>query len=370
MRDYTARWFAGRLLQPVKFPALVIAGLALLPSWAAVRAADDSAPWWAYGYSGPPAPGEKATLGEPSTAAVRSGEQLAELQRPRRIEGSERTHSLIEIRNRRDVVDWFPEDHPTMPVVVKHGSPGLGDAAYGCALCHMPTGKGRPENAPVSGLPPAYFIRQLRDFRDGLRRSSEPRKANALRMTSLAQAMTDEEMTEAAEYYARLPATPWVRVIETELVPQVKATSSRLFLPVPDAPKEPLGMRILEVPEEVEQFELANPRSGLLAYVPVGSIAKGEVLVTTGGATVVKGETIPGRTIACITCHGPDLRGLNDAPPIAGRSPSYLVRQLYDVKQGTRKSPLSLTMLPVVAQLTNEDYVNIAAYVSSRGAGP
>lgn len=79
---------------------------------------------------------------------------------------------------------------------------------------------------------------------------------------------------------------------------------------------------------------------------------------------------LAGRLLACITCHGPDLRGLNDAPPIAGRSPSHLVRQLYDVKQGTRRSPLSLTMLPVVAQLTNEDYVNIAAYVSSRSAGP
>ena len=127
-------------------------------------------------------------------------------------------------------------------------------------------------------------------------------------------------------------------------------------------------MRIVETPDDVEQFELANPRSGLLAYVPVGSIKKGEDLVTTGGARVVNGETIPGKTIACTICHGPDLRGMGDFPPIAGRSPSYLVRQMNDMKNGTRKSPFALTMLPAVANLTNEDFVNIAAYVSSRDA--
>lgn len=244
--------------------------------------------------------------------------------------------------------------------------PSLGDKAYGCALCHKPHGRGRPENAPVSGLPPAYFIRQLQDFRSGLRSSSEPRKANALLMIALAQAMTDDEMRESAEYYAHLPATPWVRVVETELVPPVKPTGARLFLPLPDAPREPIGTRIVEVPDNVEQFEISNPRSGLLAYVPVGSIRRGERLVTTGGATVVDGKEVPGRTIACVTCHGPDLKGKDDSPPIAGRSPSYLIRQLQDVKMGTRRSPLSLTMLPVVANLTNADFVDIAAYVSSR----
>ncbi len=329
-------------------------------------AADTSAPWWAYGFFGPPAPGEKATLSAPSGIGLRPNEPAEEQLRPHRVDGSQRSFSWVEIRNRRDVVDWFPEDHPRMPVVVKNGSPSLGQNAYGCALCHMPQGRGRPENAPVNGLSPAYFIRQLQDFRSGERSSSEPRKGNALRMIELARAMTEEEMREAAEYYARIPAAPWVRVVETELVPQVKPTAARLFLPIADAPKEPIGARIIEVPENVEQFELANPRSGLLAYVPVGSIAKGELLVTTGGATVVGGETKPGKTIACTICHGADLRGQGDFPPIAGRSPSYLVRQLNDIKLGTRKSPLSLTMLPVVANLTNEDMVNIAAYVSSR----
>jgi cytochrome c553 len=83
--------------------------------------------------------------------------------------------------------------------------------------------------------------------------------------------------------------------------------------------REPLGQRIVEIPDNLEQFESRDPRSTFTAYVPVGSLAKGEALVTTGG---------PGKTLACGACHGPDLRGLGPLPSIAGRSPSYMFRQL------------------------------------------
>jgi cytochrome c553 len=346
--------------------ALTLAWLFLLTT---VRA-DEPGSWWAYGFFGPPAPGEKATLNLTPAQGLRSNEPVEEQTRPRHATGTERTHSLLEIRNRLDVVDWFPEDHPAMPRVVQHGSPSLGNKAYGCALCHMPHGQGRPENAPVNGLPPAYFLRQLQDFREGRRSSSEPRKGNALLMVALAQAMTEEEMHAAADYYSRVPARPWIRVVETDLVPKIKPTGARMFLPTEEGRSEAIGHRIVEVPENVEQVELANPHVGFVAYVPRGSIRRGETLVTAGRATVVGGETLPAQTVACVTCHGPDLRGLNDSPPIAGRSPSYLVRQLNDIKQGTRKSPLAQTMLPVVANLSPDDMVDIAAYVSSRPPAP
>jgi cytochrome c553 len=41
-----------------------------------------------------------------------------------------------------------------------------------------------------------------------------------------------------------------------------------------------------------------------------------------------------GRTVPCGMCHGPDWRGLGPIPGIAGRSPSYLARQLYDFQRG------------------------------------
>jgi cytochrome c553 len=73
-----------------------------------------------------------------------------------------------------------------------------------------------------------------------------------------------------------------------------------------------------------------------------------------------------GKTTACSVCHGADLKGMGPVPGIAGRSPSYLVRQLYDIQQGTRRGEWAALMKPVVSDLSEEDMLDIAAYVSSR----
>ncbi len=125
-----------------------------------------------------------------------------------------------------------------------------------------------------------------------------------------------------------------------------------------EAGTEPIGSRILELPEDSERTLLRDSRSGFIAYVPVGALAKGEELVRTGG----------GKTIQCTVCHGEDLNGIGSVPSIAARSPSYLVRQLYDMQQGTRRGPMAALMQPVVANLTSDDMLNIAAYVASMPA--
>ena len=114
--------------------------------------------------------------------------------------------------------------------------------------------------------------------------------------------------------------------------------------------------RIIEMPEDLERTELRDSRSGFIAYVPVGSIAKGRALVRTGGN---------GRTQPCGVCHGDDLRGLGPVPSLAGRSPSYLVRQLYDLQTGVRKGRWSPLMQAAVAKLSVEDFVALAAYAAS-----
>jgi cytochrome c553 len=121
---------------------------------------------------------------------------------------------------------------------------------------------------------------------------------------------------------------------------------------------EPIGQRIIEAPEKTEETEnLRNPHSGFVAYVPPGSIKKGETLVTTGGG---------GKTTACGQCHGASLDGLGPVPGIAGRSPSYIVRQLHDMQTGARKGEWTELMKPVVDKLTADDMLNIAAYTASR----
>lgn len=342
-----------------------VARLALIACLAALPAAAGDVPLWAYGFVKPAAPGEKATLPGPPTHALRANEDPAEQTRPRHIAGSDATFSLVEIRNGHEVADWFPGDHPPLTPIMKHGPAALGDAAFGCAFCHMPNGKGRPENAPVAGLPAAYFIRQMQDMKNGLRHSAEPRKANTLLMIHLAAAMTDAEIRESADYFAQLRWTPWIRVVETDFVPRSKIVTN-MFVPIESARTEPIAGRIMEMPEDADATELLrHPRSGFVAYVPPGSLSRGALLVNTGGATVVDGKPVPGPTVACATCHGPDLMGVAEIPGIAGRSPSYIARQLYDFQQGTRKGALAPTMLPTVERLTGEDLVAISAYVAS-----
>ena len=184
-------------------------------------------------------------------------------------------------------------------------------------------------------------------------------------MIGVAKAAPDAEVKVAAEYFASLTPKSWIRVVESKTVPKNRAAGGML-VPAEPAATEPIGQRIIEMPENLEQAELRNSESGFVAYVPPGSIKKGEELVTTGGDKVAGGKIVAGKTIRCGICHGPDLKGLGNVPRIAGRSPSYLIRQLYDMQHGNRTGPGAELMKAVVAKLSEADMVAIAAYTASR----
>jgi len=175
-------------------------------------------------------------------------------------------------------------------------------------------------------------------------------------MIEIAKAVPDADVDVAAAYFGSLKLKPWIRVVETSTVPKTHVCGSML-VPDADGAKEPIGDRIIETPENANQTELRDAASGFVAYVPVGSIDKGAALVDTGAA---------GKTTACGICHGQDLRGLGPVPPLAGRSPSYVVRQLVDIQNGNRNGRWTALMEPVVAKLTISDMVSIAAYTASR----
>ena len=332
-----------------------------------LHAQNEQEPLWAYAFAAPPKAGEKAGPQAPPTRNLRPNEDPAEQTRPQRLEGSSATYSLVDIRDGHSVIDWFPGDHPPMPDVVKNGPASLMDQrGRGCGSCHLPNGKGRPENAPPAGQPAAYTLRQLHDFRNGLRTSADRRKPTTATMVGLALAMSEKEMQEVADYYAAMRWTPWIEVIETDLVPEVELETGNMYIVKGKERTVPIAGRIIETPRDEHQANvLRNSRSGWLAYVPAGSLAKGEKLVTTGGVAVVNGKIAPGKTVACGTCHGPDLMGLADVPGIAGRSPSYMMRQLWDMKMGTRKGLSAQLMKQVVANLTVDDMTAIVAYLAS-----
>ena len=271
---------------------------------------------------------------------------------PRHVPDSTQSFTITQERDLFFVPDWHPEDHPQMPDIVAHGRrPDV----RACGSCHRAEGTGGPENASLAGLPAAYIVQQIEDYKSGARKFAGPQRSPSVLMTAIAKATTTEEAQAAAAYFSSLKPKANIKVIEADTVPASEI--ARVFYTVSKTGgTEPIGERILEMPVNAEQFEHRDTRSQFIAYVPKGSVAKGEALARTGGAGV---------TTPCATCHGPDLRGIAAVPGIAGRSPSYLVRQLYDFQQHARAGSMGALMAGVVEKLSHDDMISLAAYVAS-----
>lgn len=266
------------------------------------------------------------------------------------VPGSDLQLTQTQINDPFSPPDWYPDEHPPMPEIVSHGRP---PDVRACGQCHMLHGMGHPESAALAGLPVNYVVRQMLDFRSGARTSLVKRRDNV--MIQSATHASEEEILAAAEYYAQIKPIKWVTVVEADMVPETYVGAGNMRHAEPDGGMEPIGQRIIEIPEDSHGAERRDPHSPFIAYVPPGSIATGEALSTTGG----------GKTIQCALCHGPDLKGLAEVPGIAGRSPVYLARQMWDIKHGARTGTSAALMLAIVANLTYEDVIALSAYASS-----
>jgi len=271
---------------------------------------------------------------------------------PLPVPGSSSAFTEAEIRSRSRVIDWFPRSHDPLPdFMADSGDPRI----YACAKCHMPNGNGRLENAPVSGLPARYILDQVREIAEGRRRFPEgTRPPN--QMIPSAEHLSSAQLAAAADYFSRLVYAKRVDVEETDRVP---ATEPFAFvLRVTDGPAEPLGERIIEVYADFERFERRDPNVRTRAFVPKGSVAAGRLFATTGGGDPAK---------ICSSCHGPDLRGGADwpGPPLAGRFPTYLLRQLFSFQNGLRQGEGAAPMRSVTTGLTTADMIALAAYAAS-----
>jgi len=269
------------------------------------------------------------------------------------VPGSPAGFTAEQIRDLFQVPDWFPGSHPLMPSVV---SQGRKPAVRACGYCHLPNGQGRPENESVAGLPAGYIVQQMADFKSGLRKSSEPKMPSVAGMVLIGKAATDDEVREAAAYFSSFHLKPWIRVVETDRVPATLIKGGMLILKE-GGKTEPIGQRVIEVPEDLERTELRDSSSGFVAYVPKGSLKRGADLVMTGAS---------GTTLRCTICHGGDLKGIGNVPSIAGRSPSQMARQIIDIKNGARNGPWTQLMKETVSKLTDGDIVAITGYLASR----
>jgi len=266
---------------------------------------------------------------------------------PVHVQGSNKEYDAAKIAGNATPPDWFPKEHGPAPRIVT-GEGGV--TMMACGSCHLMSGQGHPESADLAGLPVEYLIRQMNYFKTGARKDDG-------RMGPIAKATSDDDIRRSAEYFAALKPIPWVTVIETGTPPKTYvATAGRHRVLSPEGGTEPMGHRIIQTPVDPRRTADRDPHSAFLAYVPPGSIAKGEALVKTGGN---------GKTIQCAICHGDQLKGLGEVPRIAGLQPVYIARQLICMQNGSSGGMNAALMKKAVANLSEDDVISISAYLGS-----
>ena len=282
---------------------------------------------------------------EPSWAfQVQAGSLPAEDATPKTVPGSSRQYTPAQIDDLRNPPDWFPDEHPPAAARIVKGEGNL----MACGACHLMNGEGHPESATASGFTVDYFIQQMNDFRSGVR------KDFASRMDLIAKAMTDQEIRDVAQYFASIKPRQFTSVKEAATVPKTFVGQGRMRFVDPKGGTEPIGKRIITVPEDAERARRRDPHSGFIAYVPPGSIAR--------GAALARGGT---KTVQCTICHGEGLRGLGNVPRIAGLHPIYVARQLIYFKEGARNGVDAALMKKTTVGLTDDDIIDLSAYVGS-----
>jgi cytochrome c553 len=268
----------------------------------------------------------------------------------KQVPGSTKQYTQAQIDDPYSPPDWFPDEHPPTPEVVARG--GQKPAGRACALCHLTSGNGHPESSSLAGLPANYIVRQMAAFKNG-----ERNNVRAPVMIAMTKVFSDADVKAAADYFAALkPSVGYTKVVETATVAKSYVGGGAMRFATADGGKEPIGKRIIVLPQDEARAKLRDPKAGFIDYVPLGSIRKGAALAAGGN----------GKTVACTICHGPNLKGLGEVPAIAGRPATYMFRQLNDMKSGNRKGPWVELMKQVVEKLTDDDMISLAAYLGSR----
>lgn len=287
-------------------------------------------------------------LNPPSSGETTPGAKIEHLK------GSRHSFTYAELTDLFFAPDWHPESHAPMPEIVLHGRK---PRTYACGYCHLPTGQGRPENSSLAGLPAAYIVQQVLDMKAATRRSAW-HGASFLPvdlMRDVAASVSDAELAAAAEYFSGLKQQRRALVLEREQIPRMRV-AAWIYVRDPQGGAESLGERLIEAAPDLTRHERRDEAMRYTAYVPPGSVDRGREIALHGR---------PGVTQACAGCHGQHLQGTGLMPPLAGRSPSYLLRQLVAFQTRDRAGLMAVPMQAVVAKLPLADLIALAAYAAS-----
>jgi cytochrome c553 len=257
---------------------------------------------------------------------------------PRSLPGATARFTDATIGDLGHTVDWFPKAHAPMPPVVADRG-----GAMACGYCHLAGGEGRVENASLAGVPANYIREQVAAFATDTRTAAAPDYLPSRLMNAVAKSTSPADVAAAATYFSAARFVSHVRVVEAATIP---ATVSGRFIRVRAATgTEPIADRIVEMPDDMAAFELRDPRVTYTAFVPPGSLARGRAVVAR---------------IGCAACHGAGMKLWG-----AGRSPTYIFRQLLAFRSGARHDVDAAPMTAVAARLTPHEMIAVAAYWGS-----
>jgi cytochrome c553 len=172
-------------------------------------------------------------------------------------------------------------------------------------------------------------------------------------MIGFAKATTREEDLAAAQYFAQQPYPRRMKIVESKTAPKVRLQGGmHMAIPASEGGgMEPLGAdEIVEVPDDNLRAEARDTHLGFTAYVAPGTLNKGKQAAAK---------------YQCSVCHGANLEGIGPVPPLAGRSPSYVMRQLFDMKTGARHGPWAELMKPIVDRMSLQDMTAVSAFAAS-----
>ncbi len=121
-----------------------------------------------------------------------------------RAPGSAKEYEWAKVAGNANPPDWFPDEHPPAPRAVTGGA-GI---RFACGSCHLMSGQSHR-----GGGRHRRHARRIPDPADGYYKAGT-RKDDA-RMGPIAKSKSDEDIRQAAEYFAALKPRVWVKVIET-----------------------------------------------------------------------------------------------------------------------------------------------------------
>ncbi len=127
---------------------------------------------------------------------------------------------MVEVVEQARFDEWLLSQPTYAEIAAREpGDPSAGQNLYAtCAACHGPEGQGnQATNAPkLAGLEPWYLIRQLRNFKTGVR-GTHPDDTYGQQMQALANTLTDRAaMADVAAYIQALPDPPVAQTIAAD----------------------------------------------------------------------------------------------------------------------------------------------------------